>query len=81
MKKALVTGGLGFIGSHLVDRLLADDWNVVVLDNMLTGRRSNLEQHKGDKRLTVLEGDIRHPKTLARASRNCDALFTLPPTR
>ena len=75
MKKALVTGGLGFIGSHLVDRLLADDWNVVVLDNLLTGRRSNLQQHKGDRRLRVAEGDIRYPKTLAKASKNCDAVF------
>jgi UDP-glucose 4-epimerase len=75
MKKALVTGGLGFIGSHLVDRLLADDWNVVVLDNLLTGRRSNLDQQKGDKRLTVVEGDIRHPKRLAQTSRGCDAVF------
>jgi UDP-glucose 4-epimerase len=75
MKRALVTGGLGFIGSHLVDRLLADDWNVVVLDNLLTGRRSNLAQHKGDRRLTVVEGDVRHPRTLAKASKGCDALF------
>jgi len=77
MKKALVTGGLGFIGSHLVDRLLADDWNVVVLDNLLTGRRSNLDQHKGDRRLTVVEGDIRQPKTLAKVSKSCDAVFHL----
>ena len=42
MSKALVTGGLGFIGSHLVDRLLVDGWDVVVLDNLLTGKRSNL---------------------------------------
>jgi UDP-glucose 4-epimerase len=75
MKRALVTGGLGFIGSHLVDRLLADDWNVVVLDNLLTGKRSNLAQHKGDRRLTVVEGDVRHLKTLAKASKGCDALF------
>jgi len=75
MKKALVTGGLGFIGSHLVDRLLKDDWNVVVLDNLLTGRRSNLQQHGRDRRLRVVEGDIRHPKTLARVSKNCDAVF------
>jgi UDP-glucose 4-epimerase len=75
MKKALVTGGLGFIGSHLVDRLLVDDWNVVVLDNLLTGRRANLERHRGDSRLTVVEGDIRHSKTIARASKNCDAIF------
>jgi len=77
MKKALVTGGLGFIGSHLVDRLLVDDWNVVVLDNLLTGRRSNLDQHRGDRRLTVVEGDIRQPKTLAKVSKSCDAVFHL----
>jgi len=77
MKKALVTGGLGFIGSHLVDRLLVDDWNVVVLDNLLTGRRSNLDQHEGDRRLTVVEGDIRQPKTLAKVSKSCDAVFHL----
>ena len=75
MKKALVTGGLGFIGSHLVDRLLADDWNVVVLDNLLTGRRTNLGQHRGERRLTVLEGDLRHPKALEGASKGCDAVF------
>jgi len=77
MKRALVTGGLGFIGSHLVDRLLADDWNVVVLDNLLTGRRTNLQQHRRDRRLRVVEGDIRHPKTLDRASKNCDTVFHL----
>jgi len=77
MKRALVTGGLGFIGSHLVDRLLEDDWNVVVLDNLLTGRRSNLQQHRGDRRLEIVEGDIRHPKVLARVSKNCDAIFHL----
>jgi len=77
LRKALVTGGLGFIGSHLVDRLLADDWGVVVLDSLLTGRRSNLQQHKGDKRLEVVEGDVRHPKTLARVSKNCDTIFHL----
>jgi len=57
--------------------LLADDWNVVVLDNLLTGRRSNLFQHRGDKRLVVADGDIRHPKTLARVSKGCDAVFHL----
>ena len=77
MKKALVTGGLGFIGSHLVDRLLEDGWRVVVLDNLLTGRRSNLAQHKGDPRLKVVEGDIRDLETVSRCSRGCDAVFHL----
>jgi len=75
MKKALVTGGLGFIGSHLVDRLVSDDWNVVVLDNLLTGRRSNLEQHRRDSHLRVVEGDIRSLKTLRNVTKGCDAVF------
>jgi len=77
MKKALVTGGLGFIGSHLVDRLLDDGWHVVVLDNLLTGRRSNLSHHKGDPALRLVEGDIRKPQTVKNASRGCDAVFHL----
>jgi UDP-glucose 4-epimerase len=77
MKKALVTGGLGFIGSHLVDRLLADGWRVIVLDSLLTGRRSNLAQHKGSPRLKVVQGDIRDLETVSKCSRGCDAVFHL----
>jgi UDP-glucose 4-epimerase len=75
MRKALVTGGLGFIGSHLVDRLLEDGWQVVVLDNLLTGRSSNLSQHTGDPRLEVVEGDIRDLATVSKCSRDCEAVF------
>lgn len=75
MKKALVTGGLGFIGSHLTDRLLEDGWKVVVLDNLLTGRRSNLSQQRGRKELAVIEGDIRNRRTVLRAAKGCDAVF------
>jgi UDP-glucose 4-epimerase len=77
MRRALVTGGLGFIGSHLVDRLLADEWEVVVLDNLLTGNRSNLAHHKGDPRLQVVEGDIRDLQTVTTVSRGCEAVFHL----
>jgi nucleoside-diphosphate-sugar epimerase len=42
-KRAIVTGGAGFLGSHLCDALLAEGWSVVVVDNLLTGRRSNLD--------------------------------------
>lgn len=75
MKKAFVTGGLGFIGSHLVDRLLQDEWRVVVLDNLHTGHRSNLGHQKGNPRLKVIEGDIRNLKTVSKGSRGCDAVF------
>ena len=77
MKRALVTGGLGFIGSHLVDRLLEDDWQVVVLDNLHTGHRSNLGHQKGNPSLKVIEGDIRNLETTSRCTRGCDVVFHL----
>jgi UDP-glucose 4-epimerase len=75
MKRALVTGGLGFIGSHLVDRLLEDGWRVVVLDNLSTGHRSNLGHLKNEPGLQVMVGDIRSPKKISKASEGCDAIF------
>ena len=57
-KKALVTGGAGFIGSHLVDRLLEDGHEVVVLDNFSSGRRENLAQSKKSVKLNVVEIDV-----------------------
>ncbi len=55
---AVVTGGAGFIGSHMVDLLLADGYHVRVLDNLVGGRLDNLAQHKGDPRLAVEIGDV-----------------------
>ncbi|MGP8124754.1 MAG: NAD-dependent epimerase/dehydratase family protein [Nitrososphaerales archaeon] len=75
MRRALVTGGSGFIGSHLVDRLLADEWQVVVLDSLLTGHRSNLVNQIGNPRLKVVEGDIRNLETVSKCSQGCDAVF------
>lgn len=54
--KAVVTGGAGFIGSHLVDRLVAEDMEVVVIDNLSNGRLDNLEHHKGKVRF--VQADI-----------------------
>lgn len=53
--KVLITGGSGFVGSHLADRLLARGEDVLVIDNYETGRRDNLREHE---RLTVVEGSI-----------------------
>jgi len=75
MKKALVTGGLGFIGSHLADRLLKDEWEVDVLDNLLTGSPQNLAHHKGNQKLRIVEGDIRDPETVRKVTRGCDVVF------
>lgn len=54
--RALVTGGAGFIGSHIVDALLADGHTVTVLDNLSTGSEDNIEQGQGE--LTFVEGSI-----------------------
>jgi len=61
MMRSLVAGGSGFIGSHLVERLLQRGHAVVVVDNFLTGRRENLAEVATDERLTVLELDLTRP--------------------
>ncbi len=60
-KRALVTGGAGFLGSHLCDALLAEGWKVVVADNLLTGRLSNIEHLRNDSRFEFVEQDICEP--------------------
>ncbi len=56
--KTVVTGGAGFIGSNLVDRLLADGHSVVVIDNFFTGKEHNLAHHSSNKQLTIVRKDI-----------------------
>ena len=63
-RKVVVTGGAGFIGSHTVDRLLKDGCRVVVIDNFTTGRLSNLEHHRANEDLEIIQADINdHSKT------------------
>ncbi len=59
--RALITGGAGFLGSHLADALLAEGWNVVVVDNLLTGRRANLTHLSNEPRFEFVEKDICQP--------------------
>ncbi|MDD5465389.1 MAG: SDR family oxidoreductase [Candidatus Omnitrophica bacterium] len=58
MKKALVTGGAGFIASHLVDKLIEEGYSVVVLDNFSTGRLENLSHHRNNENLNIVKVDI-----------------------
>jgi len=56
--RILVTGGAGFIGSHLTDRLVADGHQITILDNLATGRKENLAAHLGGTSVTFIEGSI-----------------------
>lgn len=72
-KMALVTGGAGFIGGHLSERLLAEGWQVRVLDNFSSGKAENLPVGH----LEVLEADIRDEDACRRACRGVDSVFHL----
>jgi UDP-glucose 4-epimerase len=72
-KRALVTGGAGFIGSHLVEALADNGCRVTVLDNLATGHLSNIE-HLGD-RIDFVEGDIRDADLLDRVVKGCEVVF------
>jgi nucleoside-diphosphate-sugar epimerase len=71
--KALVTGGAGFIGSHLAARLVAEGHDVRVLDNFATGRRSNIDAIGGD--VELVEGDIQSYERASKAVRGCEIVF------
>jgi dTDP-glucose 4,6-dehydratase len=60
-QRALVTGGAGFLGSHLCDALLGEGYRVVVVDNLLTGRRGNVAHLTSDSRFEFIEKDICEP--------------------
>lgn len=75
--KVLVTGGAGFIGSHLTDRLLDDGHNVLVIDNFVCGHRDNLAQHAGNDHLSVHEHDIADAQTIAPLFAGVDWVFHL----
>jgi UDP-glucose 4-epimerase len=73
--KILVTGGAGFIGSHLTEALVTEGCQVTVLDNLSSGNRSNLKSVKG--RINFCKADIRDLQTVENTTQGCEAIFHL----
>jgi UDP-glucose 4-epimerase len=77
MPRACVTGGAGFIGSHLAERLRRDGAEVVIVDDFSTGRREFVNELSSDPGITMIEGDVLDPSLLERAFEGCDWVFHL----
>lgn len=75
--RALVTGGAGFIGSHLVDTLMEEGLEVTVLDNLSSGRLRNISFWLKNPRLKFIMGDVLNPDDVRRALEGCDIVFHL----
>jgi UDP-glucose 4-epimerase len=77
MQRACITGGAGFIGSNLADRLRADGVEVVLVDDFRTGRREFIAPLLEDPSVTLHEGDVLDEALLKRAFEGCDWIFHL----
>jgi UDP-glucose 4-epimerase len=75
--KVLITGGAGFIGSHLAERLLKEGHSVIVVDNLSTGRIENIEGFKNHPKFKFIEGDILDGKLMEKAVASSDVVFHL----
>ena len=75
--RILVTGGAGFIGSHVVDNLVEKGYEVTVLDNLSTGKVENIRSHINDKTIKFVNGDITDANTVKKASQRCNAVIHL----
>ena len=75
--RVLVTGGAGFIGSHLVDKLMQQGYHVRVVDNLSAGRIENIKQWLNHPRLQLIKGDLRNPQIANEATKGVDMVFHL----
>ena len=77
MSRALITGGAGFIGSHLSERLLANGYQVTVIDNLSTGQLSNIAHLSANPKFEYAVEDIRNIHVIDRLVSECDIIFHL----
>jgi len=75
--RVLVTGGAGFIGSHLIERLLKDDHEVGAIDNLSTGSLKNIENYKDHSGFEFFKGDIRNKELIKPLIEQSDMIFHL----
>jgi UDP-N-acetylglucosamine 4-epimerase len=75
--RILVTGGAGFIGSHIVDKLINADAEVTALDSLDTGRMENIAQHKRNRNFHFIKGDIRDFSLVKKSVKDMDAVVNL----
>jgi UDP-glucose 4-epimerase len=75
--KALVTGGAGFIGSHLAEQLLADGWEVFVLDDLSTGSLDNVAHLRGRSDFHLVVDSVLSPAVVSEVVHKCDVVFHL----
>ncbi|MCP8310029.1 MAG: SDR family NAD(P)-dependent oxidoreductase [Candidatus Methylarchaceae archaeon HK01M] len=75
--RVLVTGGAGFIGSHLVDRLIKEGFEVTILDNLSSGRVGNIAHHFKSKKFKLVNGDIRNRSIVREYVSGVDAIIHL----
>jgi UDP-glucose 4-epimerase len=76
-KNFVITGGAGFIGSHILEALMNDEANVCVFDNLSTGNFDNIKRHIKNHGLTFIRGDLRNMVAIAKAVEHCEIVFHL----
>ncbi len=77
MKNIFITGGAGFIGSHIVDVLVAENKNVTIFDNLSSGKKEFVKESMNKKNCTFIKGDLLNPKDLTALPKNTDTVFHL----
>ena len=77
IKKIFITGGAGFIGSHVVDTLLKDGYQVTVFDNLSTGEKAWIEKHLDNNNFKFIQGDILNLDHLEKSIRGNDLVWHL----